>query len=41
MFSPFKNLHQKNKENFIMNVIRTIGNFFIHEERLWKLNDTW
>jgi hypothetical protein len=27
MFSPFKYLHQKNKENFITSVIRPLGVF--------------
>ncbi len=34
MFSLFRNLHQKDKENYITIVIRAIGSFFIHEERL-------
>jgi hypothetical protein len=34
MSGPFKDLHCENRENFIMNVIWAIGNFFIHEERL-------
>jgi hypothetical protein len=34
IFGPFKKLHQKDKENFIMNVIRAITGFLIHEERL-------
>jgi hypothetical protein len=34
MFSPFKDLHQKDKEDFITIVIWAIGNFLIHEERL-------
>jgi hypothetical protein len=33
MFHPFKYLHRE-EEDFITNAIRTIGNFFIHEERL-------
>jgi hypothetical protein len=40
MFGPFINLHQKNKEIFIKSVIRTIKNFLIHEEKLWKLSDS-
>jgi hypothetical protein len=32
--SPFRDLHQENREIFIMTIIRTIGNFLIHEERL-------
>ncbi len=34
MFSPSTDLHQEDRENFITNVIRDIGNFLIHEERL-------
>jgi hypothetical protein len=30
----FRNLHQKNSENFITNAIRAIRSFLIHEERL-------
>jgi hypothetical protein len=34
MSSPFRNLHRKDKEDFITSAIWAIGNFFIHEERL-------
>jgi hypothetical protein len=34
MFGPFRNLHRKDKENFITNAIRAIQNFLIHEEML-------
>jgi hypothetical protein len=34
-------LHLEDKENFITNAIRAIGSFLIHEEKLWKLNDSW
>jgi hypothetical protein len=34
MYGPFRNLHRENRENFITNAIRAIGNFLIHEERL-------
>jgi len=34
MFGPFKDLHQEDREAFIVDAIRTIKNFFIHEERL-------
>jgi hypothetical protein len=34
MSSPFKNLHRENKENFIMNAIRAIRSFPIHEKKL-------
>jgi hypothetical protein len=34
MSSPFKDLHQEDREDFIMSAIRAIGNFLIHEERL-------
>jgi hypothetical protein len=41
MSSPFKKLHWEDRENFIMSAIRAIGSFLIHEERLWKLSDSW
>jgi hypothetical protein len=34
MSSPFRDLHQKDRKNFITSVIRAIRSFFIHEERL-------
>jgi hypothetical protein len=34
MFGPFRNLHQEDREDFIMSAIRAIGNFLIHEKRL-------
>jgi hypothetical protein len=34
MFGPFINVHQKDRENFIMSANRAIGNFLIHKERL-------
>jgi len=34
MFGPFRDLHQKDRDNFVMSVIRAIGNFLINEERL-------
>jgi hypothetical protein len=34
MFGPFRDLHRKDREAFVVNVIRAIGNFLIHEERL-------
>jgi hypothetical protein len=34
MFGIFKKLHKKDRDNFITNAIRAIGNFLIHEERL-------
>ncbi len=34
MYGPFRNLHRENRENFITNAIRAIGNFLIHEKRL-------
>jgi hypothetical protein len=34
MSSPFKDLHRKDKGNFITSAIRAIENFLIHEERL-------
>jgi hypothetical protein len=37
--SPFKKLHWKNKENLITSAIWASGSFFIHEKKLWKLND--
>ncbi len=41
MFGIFKKLHKKDRDNFITNAIRAIGNFLIHEERLWMLSDNW
>jgi hypothetical protein len=32
MSGPFIDLHREDRENFIMNAIRAIGNFFTHEE---------
>jgi len=37
MFSPFKDLHWKDRENFITSVIQAIGSFLIHEGSMWKL----
>jgi hypothetical protein len=34
MSGPFRDLHREYRENFVMNAIRAIGNFLIHEERL-------
>jgi len=34
MFGLFKDLHRKDREDFVMSAIRAIGNFLIHEERL-------
>jgi len=34
MSSPFRDLHQEDREAFVVNAIRAIGNFRIHEERL-------
>ncbi len=34
MSGPFRDLHRKDRENFIMSANRVIGNFLIHEERL-------
>jgi hypothetical protein len=34
MFSPFRELHREDRENFIISAIRVIGSFLIHEERL-------
>jgi hypothetical protein len=34
MFGPFKDLHREYKEDFVVNAIRAIRNFLIHEERL-------
>jgi hypothetical protein len=34
MSGPFRDLHRKDRENFIMSSNRAIGNFLIHEERL-------
>ncbi len=39
MSSPFRELHRENRENFITSSIQAIGNFLIHEERLF--NDSW
>jgi len=34
MSGPFRDLHRKDKGNFIMSANRTTRNFLIHEERL-------
>jgi hypothetical protein len=34
MSSPFRDLHREDREDFVMNAIRVIGNFLIHEEWL-------
>jgi hypothetical protein len=34
MFSPFRDLHQENRDNFITSAIQAIRSFLIHEERL-------
>jgi hypothetical protein len=34
MSGPFRNLHRKDREDFVLSGIRAIGNFLIHEERL-------
>jgi len=34
MSSPFRDLHQEDREAFVVNAIRAIRNFLIHEERL-------
>jgi len=34
MSSLFRNLHRKDREDFVMSAIQAIGNFLIHEERL-------
>jgi len=34
MFGPFIDLHQKNRKNFITNVIKAIRSFLIHEKKL-------
>ncbi len=34
MPGPFKDLHREDKEDFVVSVIRAIGNFLIHEKRL-------
>jgi len=34
MSGPFRYLHYKDRENFIMSANKAIGNFLIHEERL-------
>jgi hypothetical protein len=34
MSCPFRDLHKKDRENFIMTANRAIGYFLIHEERL-------
>jgi len=34
MFGLFRDLHRKDKEEFVMSAIRAIGSFLIHEERL-------
>jgi len=30
----FRDLHREDREDFVVSVIRAIGNFLIHEERL-------
>jgi hypothetical protein len=32
MFGPFKDLHRKNREIFITNIIQAVGSFLIHEK---------
>jgi hypothetical protein len=34
MSGPFRDLHRKDREDFVVNAIRAIRNFLIHEERL-------
>jgi len=34
MSGPFRDLHQEDREDFVVSAIRAIENFFIHEERL-------
>ncbi len=34
MFDPFKDLHQEDREDFVVSAIQAIGNFLIHKERL-------
>jgi hypothetical protein len=34
MSSPFRDLHQEDREDFVMSATRALGNFLIHEERL-------
>jgi hypothetical protein len=34
MSGPFKDLHRKDREDFVVNAIWAIKNFLIHEERL-------
>jgi hypothetical protein len=34
MSGPFRNLHQEDREDFVLSAIRAIRNFLIHEERL-------
>ncbi len=34
MSGPFRDLHRKDREDFVLSAIRAIGNFLIHEERL-------
>jgi hypothetical protein len=34
MSGPFRDLHREDREDFVVNAIRAIGNFLIHEERL-------
>jgi len=34
MSNPFRDLHRKDREDFVVSAIRAIGNLFIHEERL-------
>jgi len=34
MYGPFRDLHREDREDFVVSIIRAIGNFLIHEERL-------
>jgi hypothetical protein len=34
MSGPFRYLHRKDREDFVMSATRALGNFLIHEERL-------
>ncbi len=34
MSGPFRDLHQEDREDFVVSAIRAIGNFLIHKERL-------
>jgi hypothetical protein len=33
MSGPFRDLHRKDREDFVTSAIRAIGSFLIHEER--------